>query len=91
MPRLYEALTSAQQLALATRIVSPAGLAQTFASFVGQFYDREDFDNLARQASGLYDAEGAQSFRAHLDRRLYDRYHTPVAWDTVSAETQRAE
>ena len=84
MPKLYEILSPAEQMELAVRAKSPARLADTFAAFVGQFYDRSDFDRLARQVSVLYDAGSAESadrFRARLDRRLHDRYHEPVSWD----------
>ncbi len=69
---------------VAVRTKTPARLARTFAAQVGAFYDREEFDALARQVSDLYrqdNPEYAQHFRARLDRRLYDRYHTPVIWD----------
>lgn len=69
---------------IAVRTKKPAQVARTFAAQVGQFYDRAEFDTLARQVSDLYGEESpehAQHFRARLDRRLYDRYHTPVAWD----------
>ena len=84
MPKLYEILSPAEQMELAVRAKSPARLADTFAAFVGQFYDRSDFDRLARQVNVLYDAGSAESadrFRARLDRRLHDRYHEPVSWD----------
>ena len=69
---------------VAVRTKTPAHVARTFAKQVGAFYDREEFDALARPVSELYRQEipeNAQHFRARLDRRLYDRYHTPVAWD----------
>ena len=90
MPKLYEILSPARQRELAVQAKSPTGLAQTFAAFVGQFYDRAAFDSLARQVSELYDAERARAFRAQLDRRLRDRYHAPVAWDVSPAGGRRA-
>lgn len=82
-----EALTPTQKLELAVQVKSPARLAQVFAACSGQFYDRSDFDALARRARDLYaaeDPERALLFRARLDRRLYDRYRDPVAWDVAS-------
>lgn len=90
MPKLYEILSPARQLELAVQAKSPTRLAQTFAAFVGQFYDREAFDALARQVSELYDAERAGTFRTQLDRRLCDRYHAPVAWDVSPTGGHRA-
>jgi hypothetical protein len=92
MAKLHESLARAQQLELAVRANKPAGLARTFAAYVGQFYDRSDFDALARRVSNLYardDADLAGRFRARLDRRLHDRYHAPVAWDLPSSEMDR--
>ncbi len=71
------------ELAVSTR--SPSFLARVFAGSVAQFYDRADFDALARRVSDLYasrDAEDACSFRSRLDLRLYDRYHDHVVWET---------
>ncbi len=93
MPKLYEVVSPARQMELAVQSRSPARLAQTFAAFVGQFYDRAAFDALARQASALYEMESpdrASAFRAHLDRRLCDRYHTPVAWEVAPASRDQA-
>lgn len=76
---------------VAVRTKTPAHLARTFANQVGAFYDRDEFDALARQVSDLYrqdSPEDAQHFRARLDRRLYDHYHTPVVWD-VSLPTNQ--
>ncbi len=92
MPKLWETLPLSEQLALSVRAKSPSRLAQTFAAFAGVFYDRSEFDDLARRASDLYGAdseESASCFRSRLDRRLYDRYHDPVAWDVAPAETSR--
>ncbi len=92
MPKLWETLPPVERLALSVRAKSPARLALTFAAFVGVFYDRSEFDDLARLASDLYTTESeasASCFRARLDRRLYDRYHAPVAWDIAPAETSR--
>ena len=90
MPKLYEILSPAQQLELAVPAENPLRLADTFASLVGQFYDRADFDQLARQVSSLYHADNSESahrFRVRLDRRLYDRYRESVAWDVTPARS----
>ncbi len=87
MVRIYETLPPVGRLQMALRVMSPTRLAQTFASFAGQFYDRADFDTLARAVSSLYDLEStehAHLFRFQLDRRLCDRFHAPVAWDVDS-------
>jgi hypothetical protein len=69
-------------------------LAQMFASFEGQFYDRMPFDNFARQAHALYEPADADLFRSRLDRRLRDRHSTPVAWgldrDSLAVEQRVA-
>jgi hypothetical protein len=90
MAKLFESLPREQQLACAVRAKTPTYLARTFAAFIGQFYEREAFDRLARRVNGLYDAEQATAFRAQLDRRLYDRYHDPVAWDLSLGPEDRA-
>ena len=93
MPKLYEILSPEQQLELAVLARSPLRLADTFASFVGQFYDRSDFDRLARQVSDLYDADSTEQagrFRARLDRRLHDRYRDRVAWDVTPVRRSEA-
>lgn len=85
--QILETLTLAEQLELAVLTKSPTYLARVFASHAGQFYDRSDFDALARQARDLYAAdsvERATLFRARLDRRLHDRYHTAVTWNVAS-------
>ena len=48
MAKLYERLSAERQLEVAVLTTGPAGLAQTIVSFAGQFYDRSDFDALAR-------------------------------------------
>lgn len=93
MATLLASLTPEQQLELAVRVKSPARLAQMFATYVGQFPDRADFDALARQTHELYAAQShdhAYAFRTRLDRRLYDRYHEPIVWEVGSAATDRA-
>ena len=93
MAKLYETLSNERQLELAVRANSPSGLAQTFAAHAGQFYDRAGFDAIARRVSDLYarqSDESASCFRTRLDRRLYDHYHDPVAWDVAPAEMRRA-
>ena len=81
MPTLRETLSTHEQLAIAVRQQTPVRLAQTFASFEGQFYDRTPFDNLARHVHALYEPADADTFRTRLDRRLRDRHSVPVAWD----------
>ena len=84
MASISTCLSPTQQLELAVRVKSPAGLAQTFAAYAGQFPDRSDFDALARQTHQLYAAQDenqAHTFRTRLDRRLYDRYHESVVWE----------
>ncbi len=86
MAPMYETLPPAGRLQMALQVMSPTRLAQTFAAFVGQFYDRSAFDSLARQVSVLYDLESADHariFRSQLDRRLCDRYHAGVAWEVA--------
>jgi hypothetical protein len=93
MPKLYVTLPPARQLELAVKTKSPAQLAQTFAAYVGQFYDRSAFDTLARQVSDLYDLDSpdrATCFRTRLNRRLCERSRAPVAWDVGVAERDRA-
>ena len=90
MSTIYDATPPALRLAVAVRTKGPAQLARTFAAQVGQFYDRTEFDAMARRTSDLYairNPEDASRFRSRLDRRLYDRYHAPVLWqlDTRSA------
>lgn len=90
MTKLVDALSLEEQLALVARLTSPARLAQTFAAFVGQFYDRPAFDAFARQASDCYDPARARTFRAHLDRRLADRHHETVVWELYEAAGEDA-
>jgi len=88
MPRIYDSMPATQHLAIAVCFKAPTQLALAFAAQVGQFYDRTEFDALARRTSDLYaiqNPEDANLFRTRLDRRLYDRYHTPVTWH-VSAQ-----
>lgn len=76
---------------LATRTISPACLARTFAAEFGQFYDRREFDALARRVHDLYtarDPEQGGTFRARLDHRLHDHACSPVAWDVASAPSR---
>ena len=93
MTTLCDIVPQDQLLSLAVAVKSPTVLAHTFAAYVGQFYDRTAFDALARQVADLYaldNAERAARFRAHLDRRLCDRYHTPVAWDVDEPRDETA-
>lgn len=90
MHKLYECLPVDRRLQCAVRAQTPFHLARTFAAHVGQFYRREDFDGLARRVNDLYDADRAQTFRSQLDRRLYDRYHDPVAWDIPPSDADAA-
>lgn len=83
---LGEKLTRRQRWELAVRTKRPTDVARVFAGHAGQFYDRSDFDTLARRVRDLYDqtdADRAEAFRRALDRRLYDRYHTGVVWDVT--------
>jgi hypothetical protein len=41
-----------------------------------------------RRVSEVYDPARASTFRAQLDRRLYDRYHGAVAWEVAPQPTQ---
>lgn len=87
MPRTSDCLPSDARWELAVQTVPPASLARAFASNIGGFYDRQEFDALARHVRDLYDRDDpdrAERFRARLDRRLYDRYHAPVTWDVES-------
>jgi hypothetical protein len=84
MPTLRETLSVSEQLARAIRQHTPVQLAHTFAAFEGQFYDRQPFDNLARQVHALYAPDDADLFRRRLDGRLRDRHSAPVAWDVAS-------
>jgi len=81
MPTFRESLSTHDQLVIAVRQQTPVRLAQMFASFEGQFYDRTPFDNLARHVHTLYEPADADLFRSRLDRRLRDRHSAPVAWD----------
>ena len=84
MSRLRDSISHNLYLELAVSTRTPSFLARLFAAFCGQFYDRSDFDALARQVSDLYasrDAEDSYSFRSRLDLRLHDRYHDPVVWE----------
>lgn len=86
MPILSDCLPSHVRWEVATRIISPAHLARTFAAELGQFYDRGEFDALARRVHALYvtrDPEQGGTFRTRLDRRLQDRACAPVAWGTA--------
>jgi hypothetical protein len=85
MPTLRQTLSVSEQLACAIRQHTPVQLAHTFAAFEGQFYDRQPFDDLARQVHAQYAPEDADLFRTRLDRRLRDRHSAPVAWDVSSS------
>jgi hypothetical protein len=63
MPQLSEILLRASRLQLALYSHTPFRLAQTFAAFVGAFYDRGAFDALARQVSELYCPESPDQAR----------------------------
>lgn len=92
MTRLYETLPVPRLLEVAVLTTGPAGMARTFAAHAGVIYDREAFDALARHVRDLYAAQGggaAGAFCRRLDRRLYDRYHDPVAWDAAPSPTRR--
>ncbi|MCL5108038.1 MAG: hypothetical protein M1401_04085 [Chloroflexi bacterium] len=90
---LSDNLAPARRLQIAVQVKSPAGLARLFAAFCGQFYDRSDFNGLARRARDLYAAESqerAVAFCRQLDRRLYDRYREPVAWEVAASSREGA-
>lgn len=90
---LSDTCSPSTRLALAVRTQRPSRLARLFAAFAGQFYDRSALDAFARQARDLYaldDPGQAESFRRHLDRRLHDRYHQPVAWQFSPAKGEPA-
>lgn len=73
-----------QHLRRAIERHGPARLAQTFAAYAGQFYDREPFDLLAREVHALYavaSVHQAATFRSRLDARLDERARERVAWD----------
>lgn len=59
-------------------------LAHRFARFIGQFYDRAEFDAVARKVNCLFrlerDGEQATVFRAELNRKLRDAGDAPVPW-----------
>jgi hypothetical protein len=84
MPTLFDHLPRRQQLALAVRTKDPAQIAQTFAVYSGQFYDRAPFDAVAREVYALYAVESdvsANCFRHRLDRQLRERFRPAVAWE----------
>lgn len=88
MPKTSDCLSTHARWELAVQTIPPASLARTFAREAGSFYDRQEFDALARHVRCLYerdDPELAERFCTRLDRRLYDRYHVPVRWDVESA------
>ena len=92
MTRLCEALPVPRLLEVAVLTTGPAGMARTLAAQAGVVYDRSAFDALARRLRELYAAQGteaARTFRSRLDRRLYDRYHEPVAWEVAPPPTRR--
>jgi len=93
MARLSDTLPLASRLRLALQLHSPYRLAQTFAAFSGQFYERGAFDALARHVSELYNQESpehASAFRAQLDRRLCERDRGPVVWEVTDREDRAA-
>jgi hypothetical protein len=87
MPKLSDSLPAPARWEIAVQTLPPAQVARAFANNIGQVYDRSEFDDLARRVRALYDREAperAAAFQSRLDRRLYDRYHAPVAWDVAS-------
>jgi hypothetical protein len=93
MPRLYEVLSPENQYRAAVQANGPEHVARSFAEHVGQFYDRADYDALARRFSDLYahrSVEDALTFQAGLNRRLCDRHHAPVAWEVAGGVADRA-
>ena len=88
MPTLSDCVSTKIRWELAVQTTAPAALARAFAAEAAAFYDRAEFDTLARKARefyALHDPERAGIFRARLDRRLRDRHHTPVIWDLSSS------
>mgnify|MGYP001198642468 CR=1 FL=1 len=86
MPTLSDCLPTHVRWEVATRTIPPAHLSRTFAAELGQFYDRGEFDALARRVHALYvtrDPQQGGAFRTRLDRRLHDRACAPVAWETA--------
>lgn len=86
MPRVEELLAVEVKLSVAVQTQRPGCLARVFAALVGQFYERDPFDSLARRVYDLYgegDPEDAWQFRRRLDERLAARYCDPVAWDAT--------
>lgn len=80
---LSETLPLETRLSLALIAYSPAHVAGCFGRMVGQFYDRESFDGLARAAAALYDkhsARNAARFRGRLDQLLAERDEQPIDW-----------
>jgi hypothetical protein len=74
--------------------MNPGPMAGVFAGFIGQFYDRDDFDDLARRAWRLYAEQSlaeAWLFREELDERLYRRYQEPVAWEAAARRRRGQE
>ena len=92
MPALQDLLPRDRQLALAVRAHSPARLAETCAGFAGQFYNRADFDLLAREVHALYATSNdgaATTFQTRLDARLEQRTHARVRWDLGAITVER--
>lgn len=84
----FDSVSTRARWECAVQTIPPASLARTFAAEVGVFYDRQEFDALARQVRGLYDRDDpnlGERFQVRLDRQLYDRYHEPVRWDVELA------
>jgi len=91
MPTLANCVSTQVRWELAIRTIPPAHLARTFAAELGQFYDRREFDALARRVHDLYatsDREQGGTFRARLDRRLHDRACVPIVWDVSQAPSR---
>lgn len=59
-------------------------LAHRFARFIGQFYNRAEFDAVARKVNCLFhlerDRDEATIFRAELNRKLKDAGDALVNW-----------
>jgi hypothetical protein len=92
VPALQDLLPRDRQLALAVRAHPPARLAETFAAFAGQFYNRADFDLLAREVQALYATSNdgaATTFQTRLDARLEQRTHARVRWEVGAVATER--
>ena len=83
MSHLFESISRGQLVRL-TVVYSPARLARLFVELEGQFYDRDEFEDLAGRLFELLldtSPRRAWTFRDRLNQRLYERYMAPVRWE----------